>query len=51
MAEQGRGFEAGDGLVGYDVEETIKNFGRMAKEGMKGTDVEILNIMIAQKAK
>lgn len=46
LAEKDRCFEAGDGLIKEDVEETIKSICRMAKEGMKSTDVEILKIMI-----
>lgn len=39
-------FSAGEGLVKDTVEETIRAITQMAKEGMKSTDVEILNIMI-----
>lgn len=46
MAEKSLCFQHGEGLVGADVEATIRNIGRMAKEGMKSTDLEILNIMI-----
>lgn len=46
MARDGKVFKSGDGLVKDDVEATIDSIGRMAKEGMKATDVEILNIMI-----
>lgn len=45
MAEQDHVFQPGDGIVGEDVEETIRNVGRMAKDGMKSTDLEILLIM------
>lgn len=45
MAEAGRVFQPSEGLVGNDVEETIRNIGRMAKLGMKATDEEILKIM------
>ena len=45
MARHGRVFQPGEGLVGADVEETIRNVGRMAKLGMKETDEEILKIM------
>jgi L-cysteine desulfidase len=40
-------FLSGDGLVKKDVEKTIESIGRMAKDGMKSTDLEILNIMIS----
>ena len=46
LAKDGKVFKSGDGLVKYDIEATIDSIGRMAKEGMKGTDIEILNIMI-----
>lgn len=46
LAKLGRVFQPGEGLVKNDVEETIKSVGRMARNGMKSTDVEILNIML-----
>ena len=46
LARDGKVFKAGDGLVKNDIEATIDSIGRMAKDGMKSTDVEILNIMI-----
>ncbi len=46
LAKLGRVFQPGEGLVKQDVEETIKSVGRMAKNGMKATDIEILNIML-----
>lgn len=39
-------FQPGEGLVKEDVEKTITSIGRMGREGMKATDVEILNIML-----
>lgn len=48
LATKGRVFPSGDGLVKADVEETIMAIGRMAREGMKTTDIEILNIMIGK---
>lgn len=39
-------FQFGDGLVQENIEATIDSIGRMAKKGMAGTDIEILNIMI-----
>ncbi len=35
----------GDGIVGKDVEETIKNIGDLAQQGMQTTDEVILGIM------
>ncbi len=46
LAKLGRVFQPGEGIVKRDAEETIKSVGRMAKAGMKSTDVEILNIML-----
>lgn len=39
-------FAPGEGLVKDNVEETIACIGRMGREGMRSTDVEILNIML-----
>lgn len=46
MAKRGHVFPFGEGLVEGDCEQTIRNIGRMGREGMKSTDVEILNIML-----
>jgi len=46
MAKSGHVFPFGEGIVEGDYEQTIRNFGRLAKEGMKETDIEILNMMI-----
>lgn len=48
MAERGITFDPGDGLVGDDVEQTLRNVARVAREGMAGTDVEILTVMLEQ---
>ena len=48
MACHGRCFVDGEGLVGPGIEKTIQNIGRMGKDGMKSTDIEILNIMIGK---
>jgi L-cysteine desulfidase len=39
-------FHPGEGLVKDDIEKTIASIGKMAKDGMKAADVEILNIML-----
>lgn len=49
MAKKGFGYLDGEGIVGPDVEVTVANVGRMAKEGMRSTDTEILKIMIGEK--
>lgn len=46
MAAKNRVFQSGEGLVKEDVEETIRSIGRMGREGMRTTDIEILNIML-----
>ena len=46
MAKIDLGFVNGEGIIGADVEQTIFNVGRMARQGMRHTDEEILNIML-----
>lgn len=46
MSMRQRVFKPGEGIVGKDVEETIKSMGYIGRVGMKRTDVEILNIML-----
>ena len=46
MAKVDLGFVNGEGIIGADVEQTIVNVGRMARQGMQHTDEEILNIML-----
>ena len=46
MSRKDRTFAPGEGLVKDNIEQTIESVGRMGREGMKETDVEILNIMI-----
>lgn len=46
MAKNNCEFLEGEGIVSNDVEKMIKNIGKIAREGMKSTDQEILNIMI-----
>ncbi|MBU2701750.1 L-cysteine desulfidase [Sporomusaceae bacterium BoRhaA] len=48
MAKRDLVFQFGEGLVENDYEKTIQNIGRMGRQGMKSTDVEILNIMIGK---
>ncbi len=45
MYQQGSQFIAGDGIVCKGVENTIKNIGRLSRDGMKETDKEIIKIM------
>lgn len=44
--EEGKSFACGDGLVKDSVEQTIKAFGKVGKDGMQQTDIEILHLMI-----
>lgn len=48
LAKSGNKFQDGEGLVMEDVEKTIRNIGRLGKEGMKETDIEILNMMLGK---
>ena len=48
LAEEGRVFENGEGLVKENVEKTIETFGKVGKDGMKETDIEILHLMIGE---
>ena len=41
-------FYGGDGIVTKGVENTIANVGRVASRGMRGTDCEILDIMVGR---
>ena len=48
MAQAGRGFRAGEGIVMGTVEETIASMGHVGRVGMKDTDVEILKLMTGE---
>lgn len=48
MYQQDQQFCGGDGIVRKGVENTIVNIGRLGKDGMKHTDIEILNMMIGK---
>jgi Uncharacterized conserved protein len=41
-------FTSGEGIVKDDVEKTIDSVGRLARDGMKETDVEVLKIMVGK---
>ena len=45
MYQNGCEFKGGDGIVSKGVENTIRNIGRLSREGMKETDKEIIRIM------
>lgn len=44
----GQQYRAGDGIVNCNVEETIRNVGRLGKDGMRETDREIVKMMIGE---
>lgn len=44
--QEGKSYQNGEGLVGADVEETIRNIGVVGSVGMKPTDVEIIKLML-----
>ena len=46
MYKQGNNFRGGDGILQDDVEATIRNVGSLARNGMVGTDQEIIRIMV-----
>ena len=46
MCRSGSQFLGGDGIVTKGVENTIKNVGRLARDGMSDTDREIIEIML-----
>lgn len=46
MTKLGKEFHGGDGIVTNGVENTIKNIGLLAREGMGETDREIIKIML-----
>jgi len=46
LYENGKGLNGGDGILKNDVEKTIKSVGQLAREGMRQTDTEILDIML-----
>lgn len=49
MFKNGQQFYGGDGLVVKGVENSIANFGRLGRVGMRETDLEIIRMMTDQK--
>lgn len=49
MYKNNQEFRGGDGIVNTGVEATIKNIGRLGREGMRQTDKEIVKIMMDEK--
>ena len=48
LSRYGNVFQPGEGLVMESVEDTIESVGRMGREGMHATDIEILQIMLRE---
>ncbi len=46
LAMDNKAYLPGDGLVKSNIEDTISSVGRMARDGMKETDKQILKIML-----
>lgn len=46
MYKNGNQFYCGEGLVAKGVENTIRNIGSLARNGMAGTDKEIIRLML-----
>ena len=49
MAINNLGVTQSEGIVASTVDETIANLGRLSRQGMLDTDVEIINIMRAKQ--
>lgn len=48
MAEDGKAFGSGEGIIMDDTEDTMRAVGRLGGKGMSGTDREILRIMTGE---
>lgn len=48
LSKKGHAFQPGEGLVMGSVEGTIESVGRVGRQGMQATDVEILQIMLGE---
>ena len=46
LYEKGKGLHGGDGILKDNEEKTIESVGQLAREGMRETDTEILDIML-----
>ena len=47
LSMRGIAFKPGEGIVSEDTENTVKNIGYVGRVGMKNTDIEVLNLMLA----
>ena len=43
---RGKSFCPGEGVIKDDADDTVKEVGKIAREGMKETDQVILNVMV-----
>ncbi len=50
MFKRGQQFYGGDGIVTKGVENTIRNIGRLGRDGMRETDKEIIRIMLGSSS-
>ncbi|MCX7774582.1 MAG: L-serine ammonia-lyase, iron-sulfur-dependent, subunit alpha [Rectinemataceae bacterium] len=48
--KEGRSFSDGEGLVGPDVDATIRNVGIIGSQGMRSTDARIIQVMLGNDA-
>lgn len=48
LAREGICISSDDGIIDKDIEQTIKNLGRIGSVGMEGTDTMILDIMVCK---
>ncbi|MGI6182156.1 MAG: serine dehydratase subunit alpha family protein [Agathobaculum sp.] len=48
MSDNNDYFKGDEGILGEDIENTIRNIGRLGRKGMHDTDTEILHMMIGQ---
>ena len=46
MAQEGREFVHGEGIIKKGIENTIREVGELGREGMQQTNQVILNIML-----
>lgn len=46
LAMKNRSYQPGEGIICHDADTTIREVGRIAKDGMEETDAEIISIML-----
>ena len=51
MASAGESFKPYEGIVKSDVERTIDGVAEIARDGMRGTDTEILRVMLDKSSR